>query len=166
MSARHVGFGLVAVAAGLALFVAGRASVSSEPAQVIDRGEPAVAEPGPAEPDLVSSNRLVALFVGPHGTCLPPKPLHIYDDRLTLRSARNTFTVREPGNGSDYGPLIATSSGTQVIDDCHIQATFLIPEGIRFFDVINESEDTRWGPFDETEVEANGWTMSLLSPSA
>lgn len=112
-----------------------------------------------SEPDPLASNELVAIFVG-EDSCLTPESA-AFGGSLGLSSVNNTFTLREPGDGMNYGALIVISSTSELVEECMIEVTFQVPEGVRFFEVVDETEAMRWGPFDPAQVAADGWYVTL-----
>lgn len=140
---------------GVGLFMAGRASVSSRPAAP-SGGVADIVETDPLAP----SEELSAIFTGGEGSCLTPEPPAF--GGLGLSSVNDSFTLREPSDGSGaYGALISIAAGSDIIEDCMISANFQVPEGIRFFEIVDESEGLRWGPFDTSQVAAGGWFLTL-----
>ena len=69
-----------------------------------------------SEPDPLASNELVAIFVG-EDSCLTPESA-AFGGSLGLSSVNNTFTLREPGDGMNYGALIVISSTSELVEEC------------------------------------------------
>lgn len=156
MSRRQVGFAFIAVVAAVGLFLGGRSSVNTP---FVQSDDPHTNISTDAGTNPLASGQLTATFVGEDG-CLTPEA-RAFGLGMGLSSANDTFTLREPGDGTNYGALVAVSSTSQVVGDCYIEVTFQVPGGVQFFEVANETEGMHWGPFDPAQLAANGWRVTL-----
>lgn len=86
---------------------------------------------------------------------------YYYTDCLNNSYADDTFSLREPGNGLSSGAVLAVPDlSTASADGCTTTLTFTISPSIGFFDIVDETQGSTWGPTSFQQVEASGFVFN------
>lgn len=106
-----------------------------------------------------SSQQLTATITGKNSSCLRGASSSGLSSAPT---SADTFDLRRPGNGLTEGDVLAVPTNKQSgSGGCSIVLTFNIGTDLGFYVVYDESAGVSWGPFDASQLPAEGWAISL-----